>query len=314
MRKRTEQRGAYLNNRIGRKLRSEKGASITFALLIFLVCAVVSSVVVVAATSAAGRMSRMAETDQRYYSVTSAAELIEDMFRDKTVTVVREEVSETEHTYSASSGTVTTGPEVPKTDTTTIKTDGTEEARLTTTYKPDGTIEKTEPEDINASILTDAAFRSAATLKDAASRPAATSEVKPGTDPYYDPGAGWLKRTMTMKIGNIESCVVMITEEVISIVQNEKQEIVEPGTIRVTVCNAEKNDDTGEYEEADDKYQLTLTFVADTKIMPSISMPPSSRSVDGAPYNFAEDGSYSYKTTTTKTRETTMKWRLVSIE
>lgn len=60
------------------KLRSRTGASITVALLLFLVCAVLSSVVLAAATSAAGRMSNMAETDQRYYAVTSAAGLLRD--------------------------------------------------------------------------------------------------------------------------------------------------------------------------------------------------------------------------------------------
>ena len=47
------------------KLRSETGASITFALLLFLVCSVVSIVVVVAGSAAAGRMSQRAETDHR---------------------------------------------------------------------------------------------------------------------------------------------------------------------------------------------------------------------------------------------------------
>ena len=48
-----------------KKVASRRGASITFALLLFLVCAVVSSVVIVAGTAAAGRISRMAEMDQR---------------------------------------------------------------------------------------------------------------------------------------------------------------------------------------------------------------------------------------------------------
>ena len=68
--------------RIRRKLNSRKGASITFALLLFLVCAVLSSVIIVAATAASGRMSKIAETDQRYYAVTSAAELLKNLFKD----------------------------------------------------------------------------------------------------------------------------------------------------------------------------------------------------------------------------------------
>ena len=64
------------------KIRSESGASITFALLIFLVCAVVSAAVIVAASAAAGRISKTTEIDQRYYTVTSAAELLIDMLDD----------------------------------------------------------------------------------------------------------------------------------------------------------------------------------------------------------------------------------------
>ena len=74
-------------NNMRRKLRSEKGASITFALLLFLVCSVVSIVVVVAGSAAAGRMSQRAETDQRYYAVTSAVELLCDDFKGMTATV-----------------------------------------------------------------------------------------------------------------------------------------------------------------------------------------------------------------------------------
>jgi len=67
------------------KLRSESGASITFALLLFLVCAVVGSVVLAAGTAAAGRFSKIAEYDQRYYSVSSAAELLADLIDGQSV-------------------------------------------------------------------------------------------------------------------------------------------------------------------------------------------------------------------------------------
>ena len=65
-------------NRIMKKLRSDVGASITFGLLLFLVCAVISAVVLVAGTTAAGRLSGMSKTEQRYYSVTSTAKLIQE--------------------------------------------------------------------------------------------------------------------------------------------------------------------------------------------------------------------------------------------
>ena len=67
---------------IRKKMQSQRGASITFALLLFLVCAVLSAVIVVASTTSAGRMSKLPETDQRYFAVTSAAELLKDMLKE----------------------------------------------------------------------------------------------------------------------------------------------------------------------------------------------------------------------------------------
>ena len=77
------------SDRVKAKLKSESGASITFALLIFLVCAVVGSVLLTAGTAASGRMSELARMDQRYYAVTSAAELLRDLLENETVTVVK---------------------------------------------------------------------------------------------------------------------------------------------------------------------------------------------------------------------------------
>lgn len=67
-----------MTDRLKKKLRSSKGASITFALLLFLVCAVIGSVVLAAGTASSGRFSKLAESDARYYSVTSAAALLKD--------------------------------------------------------------------------------------------------------------------------------------------------------------------------------------------------------------------------------------------
>lgn len=61
---------------VRRKLRSQAGLSLSMSLLLFLVCMAVCSVVITAATAAGGRMSQLARMDQRYYSVTSAAELL----------------------------------------------------------------------------------------------------------------------------------------------------------------------------------------------------------------------------------------------
>lgn len=71
---------------IKKKLKSDRGASITYALLIFLVCAIIGSAVLTAGTAASGRLSQMVEIDQRYYSVNSAASLLIDLMeRDKIV-------------------------------------------------------------------------------------------------------------------------------------------------------------------------------------------------------------------------------------
>lgn len=65
---------------IKNKISSQRGASLTFALLLFLVCSVVGSVVLTAGTAAAGRMSEISEMDQRYYSINSAAKLLIGLF------------------------------------------------------------------------------------------------------------------------------------------------------------------------------------------------------------------------------------------
>ncbi len=76
--------------RMKHKLKSQRGASITFALLLFLVCAVIGSIVLGAGVAAAGRIAKLAESDQRFYSVSSAARLFEEEFSEQTVSVQRE--------------------------------------------------------------------------------------------------------------------------------------------------------------------------------------------------------------------------------
>lgn len=58
--------------------RAQRGASMPLALLLFLICAMTASIVLMAGTTTAGRASNLAESDQAYYSVTSAANLFRD--------------------------------------------------------------------------------------------------------------------------------------------------------------------------------------------------------------------------------------------
>lgn len=78
-----------MKRRIHSVLRSRTGASITFALLLFLACAVVGALVLTAGSAAAGRVSNLAQSDQRYYNVTSAAGLLAEELSGKTVTIER---------------------------------------------------------------------------------------------------------------------------------------------------------------------------------------------------------------------------------
>ena len=81
-----------------KKLKSNNGISILVALLLFLVCTVIGSIVLAAATAASGRISGLVESDRRYYAVKSAAELFRDMLDEKELTVTRQ--MEQDQTYT----------------------------------------------------------------------------------------------------------------------------------------------------------------------------------------------------------------------
>jgi hypothetical protein len=63
---------------ITHKVRSQRGASLSMALLVALVCSVVASIVLSAATAVSGRQSQLAEMERSYYNVTSAARIFWD--------------------------------------------------------------------------------------------------------------------------------------------------------------------------------------------------------------------------------------------
>ena len=74
-------------NKTRNKLTSRAGASLGISLLLFLVCAVLGSVILTAGTTTMSRVSAVSGSDQRYYSVTSAAELMKKELVGKTVTI-----------------------------------------------------------------------------------------------------------------------------------------------------------------------------------------------------------------------------------
>lgn len=77
---------------VSKKLSSNDGVSLSIALLLFLVCAIVASVILTAGTAAAGRLSKKAELDQKYYLVNSAADILAEELEGKTV--IKEEKTE----------------------------------------------------------------------------------------------------------------------------------------------------------------------------------------------------------------------------
>ena len=76
-----------MKDQIKRKLRSNQGVTLLLSLLLFLVCAVAGSVALTAGTATSGTISERAKLDQRYFSVTSAAELLRETFDGKSVRV-----------------------------------------------------------------------------------------------------------------------------------------------------------------------------------------------------------------------------------
>ena len=70
---------------IKKKLRSNEGASLMVALLFFVMCATVGSIILAAATASSGRLANLRKEDQSYYAITSAEELFAKMMEENKV-------------------------------------------------------------------------------------------------------------------------------------------------------------------------------------------------------------------------------------
>lgn len=78
-------------NEVQRKLHDRSGATLTVALLFFVMCAAAGSVILAAATTSTGRLSQLQASDQNYYAVVSAAKLIRDEIDGQTIAVGQKE-------------------------------------------------------------------------------------------------------------------------------------------------------------------------------------------------------------------------------
>lgn len=96
---------------VQQKLKDRSGATLTVALLFFIMCAAAGSVILAAATTSSGRLAEMKASDQNYYAVLSAAQLVRDELNGQTIAVGQTEtktVTETEKETTDKDGVKTT--------------------------------------------------------------------------------------------------------------------------------------------------------------------------------------------------------------
>ena len=100
----TTERKPTVREKVKRKLHSRQGATLLLALLLFLICAATGSVAITAGTASSGTVSERAKMDQRYFSVTSAAELLRKKLDGLSVNV---SVPVTENSANIDNGRIT---------------------------------------------------------------------------------------------------------------------------------------------------------------------------------------------------------------
>jgi hypothetical protein len=69
------------------RMKNSRGATLLLSLLFFILCAVVGSVILTAATAASGRLSGLAQQEEDYYTVTSAAEYLASLLEGTQVVI-----------------------------------------------------------------------------------------------------------------------------------------------------------------------------------------------------------------------------------
>lgn len=110
---------------VQRKLCDRSGATLTVALLFFIMCAATGSVILAAATTSTGRLAELQASDQNYYAVVSAAKLLRDEIDGQTIGVKQTEKKTTTVTTSTDNG----GTPDDKSDDTIV-----EETKIEYTY------------------------------------------------------------------------------------------------------------------------------------------------------------------------------------
>jgi hypothetical protein len=73
-----------MNNSMRKKLKSKSGASLVLAILVFLICALVGSSILAAATASSGTLTTAWQNDKDVYTLKSAEKLFEPYFEGQT--------------------------------------------------------------------------------------------------------------------------------------------------------------------------------------------------------------------------------------
>lgn len=73
-----------MNKQILKKIKSESGASLVLAILVFLICALVGSTILAAATASSGTITTSWHNEKDVYTLKSAETLFEQNFENKT--------------------------------------------------------------------------------------------------------------------------------------------------------------------------------------------------------------------------------------
>lgn len=73
-----------MNKQILKKIKSESGASLVLAILVFLICALVGSTILAAATASSGTITSAWQNDKDVYTLKSTEKILEQSFTDKT--------------------------------------------------------------------------------------------------------------------------------------------------------------------------------------------------------------------------------------
>ena len=88
-------------------VKDERGVSLPLALFLFMICALLAAVVLAAGTTVIGQHANEADSNQRYYAVSSAAQMFSDVLDGQSVTVSVQKSSDVTFTVHYSDGEVT---------------------------------------------------------------------------------------------------------------------------------------------------------------------------------------------------------------